>query len=299
MTPEELGALRDSWILALRAERKSPNTVISYRNGVNSFLAWCAKTDTEPELTPRVLRAFTADMIDSGVEGATARVRSWAVRRLSYWAAAEGEIDTDQLIGLKLPSIDEKVIVPLTDAELVAILATCSDKSFVNRRDEAIIRLLIETTARAEELIDMCVSDTKVQDGVTLIRRGKGGKGRLVSFSPIAARAIDRYLRLRRTHRLADTDELWLGDRGTTFRYPGLYRVLRKRGIAAGIERHVHPHLFRHIAATRWLAAGGSEDGLLAMAGWKSRQMLHRYVQATSSARAIEESRRLNLGDLG
>ena len=69
------------------------------------------------------------------------------------------------------------------------------------------------------------------------------------------------------------------------------------RAALAGID-DFHPHLLRHTAATRWLAAGGSEGGLMAIAGWRQRQMLDRYTAATASERAADEAKRLRLGDL-
>ena len=59
-----------------------------------------------------------------------------------------------------------------------------------------------------------------------------------------------------------------------------------------------HPHLLRHTAASRWLAAGGSEGGLMAVAGWSTRDMIDRYTRATAAERAAAEARGLNLGDL-
>ena len=52
----------------------------------------------------------------------------------------------------------------------------------------------------------------------------------------------------------------------------------------------------RHTAAHRWLAAGGSEGGLMAVAGWTHPDMLLRYTKARASERAAEEARALNLG---
>lgn len=298
MTADELRDLLESWVLELRAERKSPKTVKTYRDGVVAFLAWADRTGVPAELDPPTVNRFVVDLLDAGAEAATAKSRQLAVRRLSAWAAAEGELPADRLAGLKPPKLDDKPVSPLADDELLALLATCQDKTFCDRRDEAIIRMLTETTARAEELLSMTISGTNVRDGVSLIERGKGGAGRRVPFSPFAARAVDRYLRQRRTHRLAGTDRLWLGDRGHTFAYSGLLKMLHVRGRQAGIARTVHPHLFRHTAATRWLEAGGSQDGLMAVAGWTTPAMLHRYVRATAETRAAAESRRLNLGDL-
>jgi hypothetical protein len=66
---------------------------------------------------------------------------------------------------------------------------------------------------------------------------------------------------------------------------------------AAGLE-HFIPHVLRHTAAQRRLSADGSEGGLMAVAGWKRRDMLDRYTQATAAERAATEARQLSLGDL-
>jgi integrase/recombinase XerD len=95
------------------------------------------------------------------------------------------------------------------------------------------------------------------------IRRGKGGKCRVVPSGSQTAVAIDRYLRQARAgHPLASTSEtLWLGDRGKPFAYDGLHKSLKLRAELAGINGF-HPYRRRHSAAHRWLAAGGSEGGL-------------------------------------
>jgi integrase len=143
----------------------------------------------------------------------------------------------------------------------------------------------------------MAVADVNLSQGSAIVRRGKGGKGRSVPFGPQTAQAIDRYLRMRRVHRLADTETLWLGARDRTFHYHGLNMALKARAEMAGIDRF-HIHRMRHTCATRWLRHGGSEGGLMAVAGWSTRSMIERYTGASASELAAAESRRLNLGDL-
>jgi integrase len=104
------------------------------------------------------------------------------------------------------------------------MIGACSGlDQFRDRRDEAIIRLMAETGARAGETAAMRKSDLDLAAGVAMIRRGKGGKGRRVPFGPQTARALDRYIRIRRIHRLASSDALWLGDRGKSFSYDALH----------------------------------------------------------------------------
>lgn len=150
---------------------------------------------------------------------------------------------------------------------------------------------------RAGEVIALQVGDVNMQAAVISIRKTKTGRGRLVSFSAKCAVALDKYLRLRRNHVLAATPNLWLGTRGRSLSYRGLRFTILERAELAGIKGF-HPHLLRHTAASRWLAAGGSEQGLMTQAGWADRKMLDRYTRATASERAMDEARGLALGDL-
>jgi site-specific recombinase XerD len=293
----DLVALLPSWELSLRAERKSPQTIKSYGDGVRAFLRWCDEHSHSPALDRELMKGFVADLLEGGAEPSTARSRQLGVRRFSAWLAEEGEINDDPLLGLKSPKLDTKVTDSLTDDELRRLIKACAGKDFRDRRDEAIVRLMAETGMRAGEVIGLLVDDVDLIRGLATVRRGKGGKGRLAPFGDQTARAIDRYLRARRTHRLAETPALWLGDRGKSLEYYGLHSALKYRAELAGLPKF-HPHLLRHTAASRWLAAGGSEGGLMAVAGWSTRDMIDRYTRATASERAAAEARGLGLGDL-
>ena len=146
-------------------------------------------------------------------------------------------------------------------------------------------------------MIDLGVADIDLTRGLVTVRSGKGAKGRVAPFGPQTAAALDRYIRLRRSHKLANTAQLWVGVGGKGFGYHGLNDTLRDRARTAGIDGF-HLHLMRHTAATRWLRAEGSEGGLMAVAGWSTRDMIDRYTGASASERAAAEARKLNLGDL-
>jgi integrase/recombinase XerD len=292
-----LAVLLPSWELALKAERKAPDTLASYGYGVRSYIDWCESVPIEADLSRASVSAWVAHLLDNGAAAATARIRQLAVRRFAAWLVEEGELGTDPLLGIKPPKLDSKVTEPLTDDQLRALLKACAGPTLRDRRDEALIRLMFECGVRKGEVAALQLADVDLLAGLAVVRRGKGGKGRVIPFGPQTARAIDRYIRVRRTHRLAATPALWLGDRGKPFGNDGVYFSLRYRARLAGLEGF-HPHLLRHTAAHRWLAAGGSEGGLMAVAGWARPDMLMRYTQAQASSRAAEEARTLNLGDL-
>lgn len=78
--------------------------------------------------------------------------------------------------------------------------------------------------------------------------------------------------------------------------YDALHKTLGERARAAGIEGF-RPHRLRHTPAHRWLPTGGSEGGLMAVAGWTRPDMLLRHTRAQASARAAAEARAPGLGD--
>lgn len=290
-----MDSLLDSWLLHLRARRRSDGTVRTYSAGVRAFMRWCAAANIEPVLDKPTVTAFDAALIDAGLEGATVAARHAAVCRFSAWIAAELD-EPNSLLGLKQPKVDSKPLAPLADDELVALFKACEGKSFVDRRDAALARVMAEAFPRAEDVLSMTVSGTNVQQGAAAVI-GKGTKPRILPFGAQTGVAVDRYLRVRRSHALADTDVFWLGAGGRRFGYSALYATLARRAAKAGIEGF-HPHRLRRTGATRWLRQGGSESGLMAVAGWESMTMLRRYTDYTKQTRAVEEAQGLNLGDL-
>jgi integrase len=293
----DFAELLQSWQLDLAAQHKSPKTIKHYVEGSRVWLRWCQKNGTPPELTKVNVQTFIADLLDNGAEPGTARARYAALRRFSAWLTKEGEIPADVFHGMTPPALDTKITNPLTETELRDLIKVCAGKGFRERRDEAIIRLMAETGMRAGEAASLEMDDIDLMRAKAVVRRGKGAKGRVVSFGPSTAAALDRYRRSRSMHKLCDTEAFWLGERSGTFGYTALYRAIAYRADLAGIE-DMHPHRLRHTAATRWLAAGGSEGGLMAMAGWSSREMIDRYTRATASERAGEEAKRLRLGEI-
>jgi integrase len=292
------------WQTAFRAENKAPGTVALYGDGATRYLRWCTERDHLP-MSRAALNSWIAGLLDAGAAPGTARIRQLAVRRLAAWLTAGGELHTDPFPGMKAPRVVPPVVEPLTDDELRALIRTCAvpdadppaGEVLHHRRDEAIIRLMFETAIRSGEVIDLHLDDVDLIGRLITIRRGKGGRGRVIPVGEATTEALLIYLDERERHPLAHTPDLWLGNHGKQFGREGLTRSLRRRAQRAGVQ-DFRPHRLRYTAAHRWLAAGGSESGLMAIAGWTRTDMLVRYTRARASERAADEARRLDLGSL-
>jgi integrase len=93
--------------------------------------------------------------------------------------------------------------VPVLSAdELRALFATCKGKTFLERRDFAMLVFLADTGVRVGELVAPEIDDVDFKTGTANVT-GKFRLARTVAFGPKAGKALLTYLRVRASHRLA------------------------------------------------------------------------------------------------
>jgi site-specific recombinase XerD len=293
---EYLSDWRASFLLALQGDHKAPRTVELYSRSLELFEQWLTARDRAPvldELTRSAVRAWLAELA-AAAEPATVRLRFAAMRRFCRWLVAEGELATNPMEGMAGPVVKAKPVPLLDDEQLAALVKACAGRDFTSRRDEAVIRFLLDTGCRASELLGLTGDDVHLQAGSAMVT-GKGRRTRAVYFSARTAAALDRYLRERRRHAKAHLPAFWLSQRGP-LSMAGLQHILKVRSQAAGVEG-VHAHRFRHSFAHDWLANGGQERDLMRIAGWTDPAMLARYGAAAADVRARDAAKRLRRGD--
>lgn len=291
---DDLSTLLASYRRSLRAENKAASTVERAEYCVKPFITFLASHDHS--LRPvDVRRSEIEEFLDSlhqrGLAPASVERTYRGLKGFFAWCVEDEVLALSPMARIRPPTVPESLVPVLDDQDIVRLLDACAGSGFRQRRDFAILRLLLDSGIRRAECAGLQISDVNLDEALMQVT-GKFRRPRIVPFSPGSARALDRYLRVRSKHKNAHEPWFWLS-RGGRLTPEGIGQMVRARGREANIP-HLHPHQLRHTFAHRWLAAGGNEGDLMQLAGWKSRQMLLRYAASTAERRAHEAYRRMN-----
>jgi site-specific recombinase XerD len=291
--------LTERWRKTIKAKALSANTENGYLRTARRWSAWLAQQghDIEPpEVRAHHIDDFIADIIDQ-TSAANAAHNYRNLRVYFAWLVKRKEIRTgNPMDEADPPTVPDKLTPVLTDEEHVKLFAVCAGRDFLAVRDTAILLLLMDTGLRVSELGQLA------KDNINLGARrfkvvGKGNRERWVGFGSNAGLALARYLKQREKRLQTDCPALWLNRWGRPLAVNGIKDMLTRRGQQAGVAEPVHAHRFRHDFSHRWKLAGGSDEGLMTIAGWTTMKMAQHYGRAARTERALAEQRHISLAD--
>lgn len=306
--PASFAAWISSFDLSLRAKGRAPKTRRTYTDAAIKLAWWLVDnnipnwTTVDKKTLERYMDWFQHEAIRCGCgrpqrhqdgpcdlgkpyDKGYANNQYRAIQQFWKWYAAEEDVP-NPMSGMSPPEIPDKLVPVIADQGLGRMISQCDKgKDFESRRDAAILRLYAATGGRLAEVANLTLDDVSLETFEAIVT-GKAGKQRIIKFDPKCAQALDRYIRMRASHKYAArTKKLWLGVmQREPLRPNGVRQIIERRGAKVGIK--VFPHQFRHTFAHRWLDNGGSEGDLMELMGWESPQMLARYGRSARSARA-------------
>ncbi len=259
-----------AWLEHLRAERGlAANTLVAYERDLRALAAFAVEHGLELlELAHADLADFTGSLRERGLKARSQARHVFSIRGFFGFALREGWLARDPTENLRPPRAFRGLPRHLSPVQVEALLKAPDVATAVGLRDRAILEVLYATGLRASELTALALDGLNLELGLVRVL-GKGGKERLVPLGREARRWITRYLKETRGGfvRERSGNLLFLSQRGGRLTPMGLWGLVRRHAVAAGIERVLTPHVLRHSFATHLLERGADLRALQVMLG--------------------------------
>ena len=223
------------------------------------------------DLTREQLGQFLIWISELGLSARSqARILS-GIKTFYRYLLLEDQIQSDPTALLEGPRLGSKLPEVLSVAEIDRMLGCIDLSKPQGRRNRAMLETLYSCGLRVSELVALQISGIFRAEGFIRVI-GKGDKERLVPVSPSALREIDLYLPDRHTLPVqpGNEDILFLNRRGKMLTRNMVFILIKELAAAAGIQKKVSPHTFRHSFATHLVEGGADLRAVQEMLGHES-----------------------------
>ena len=260
----------------------SENTVLSYRRDLLHF-----KNYMEGELGISDFREVTPDcledyfcMLEQEKKPSTVSRHMCSVRALYRYLVKMYLVKEDITERLRSPGVQRDMPEVLTVEEAKALVEQPSGAGPRQLRDRAILELMYATGIKVSELVALKVSDVNLRLGFLHCR--EEGKDRVIPFGNCARSALLQYLDGGRDALLAEDrcEILFVNYSGAAMTRQGVWKLIRRYGELAGIQKEVNPHSLRHAFAVHLIENGADLQSVQEMMGHAGRAATQIYAAA-------------------
>jgi integrase/recombinase XerD len=272
----------------------STNTIRCYRTDFNIFEGWCRQGGRAAlPASPQTVADFVTAQSNSAAP-ATVNRRRASIAKIHRLLKLENPVRTEEVNLATRTMFRQRgrrqvQALGLTATLKRKVIDACPDTP-AGLRDRALIAVGYDTLCRRAELVQLLVGDLTIKpdgSGTILVRKAKSdqfGDGRLAYIS---AESIDHLQRWLRAADLND-ETIFRGIKtgrvlATSLQAHTVASILKSRAKRAGLEAATVARLSGHsmrVGAAQDMAAAGIDLGAIMHAGgWKSADMVMRYIE--------------------
>jgi site-specific recombinase XerD len=273
----------------LRARGMADKTRRAYGTDVEQLAEWATAQGIGPhEASARELRRFAGVLSERGLTKTSVARKLASIRSFYRNLVNRGDLTANPTDLIATPKRDSYLPRVLKPGEVAEVLDRIPAGSPLDLRDRAMFELAYGSGLRAEELVNVDVTDLD-PDAEELRVNGKGSKTRVVPAGEPAWRAIEAYLdRARGALASASAGDrvepaLFLSKSGRRLSTSDVRRRLRASTQRVGTGAGVSPHTLRHSFATHLLEGGADLRVIQELLGHASISTTQTYTRIESS----------------
>lgn len=299
----------------LRLERGlSENTIKSYKSDIEGFCAFLTKdlSIKDPNSVGKSdIEKYLKETVDSGLNKRSQARKLSSIKAFYKFIGIMGDkcCQNNPCSTIETPKMSRHLPTVLSTEEIDKIIGSIDLTQELGFRNKAILEILYSCGLRVSELIELKLSDLFFKENEQFIRViGKGNKQRLIPINEVAIDTVNNYLPHRwNSLQGAQNDRgkhnsskgisgrkisafaqesnntLFLSRRGGKLTREMVFTIVRQQAKAAGINKQVSPHTFRHSFATHLVENGADLRVVQQMLGHESILTTEIYTHVSSN----------------
>ena len=255
-----MDSLVDSYLHYLVVEKGlSRNTIESYGRDLRVFLDFVEGREIRSfrEVTRGDVLAFLKELQGRGLSVRSVSRTLISLRGLFRFLLLEGHLEEDPVEEMEIPRPPRSLPHVLSLQEVERILEAPDPGTPLGVRDRAMLELLYATGMRVSELAGLAPEGVDIQVGFVRVK-GKGDKERVIPIGEVARERLDIYLREGRPRLLKGRESpyLFVNRQGRGLSRQGIWKLIKRYALEAGVLTPITPHTLRHSFATHLLERG-------------------------------------------
>lgn len=255
-------------IEAIQLQGLSDKTWKNHRTAMNSLVA-CTGDLPIQLLTLDHIVQWKMYMTDRGNSASTISHNLGRLRNILRFCSSR-RMNVLDYRDVTLPKVIHKMPTYVYSEEVKAMIDATD-----NLRDKAIMACLFSTGCRISELLNLNREDIR---GDEVMVTGKGSKTRMVFIEPTAMRYLQDYLESRKDH----LTPLFVSGQRRRITVQRVEQFVHDCADAAGIDKNITPHSFRHGFATDLVKNGADIISVKDMMGHNSIQTTQIYTHMSN-----------------
>ena len=249
----------------------SENTLASYGNDLSKFIDYAESNRISDlsEIDHLLINKYLNAKKEEGVSSSTTARYISSLRGFFNYLFGEQYIRENPIDKVSSAKIARKLPEVLSVSEIERMLDAPETGGKLGLRDKAILELYYSSGLRVSEGINLRLTDLLFDDEIIRVL-GKGSKQRLIPVGSSAVKWVTEYIINSRPfleNKIRSKSILFLNSRGSKLSRMSVWKIFSKYAEAAGIEKDVHPHTFRHSFATHLLEGGADLRAVQEMLG--------------------------------
>jgi integrase/recombinase XerD len=277
----------------------SQHTIAAYRDTWRLLLRYAEQTTrTAPaaldlsQLDSNLITGFLAHLeTERGNSATTRNARLAAVHSLFSYAAYHHPEQADtirRVLAIPAKRATRTDITYLRPSEVTALLAAPDRSTIAGRRDHALIQVAVTTGMRVSELTGLKLGDVHLGTAPHAVCHGKGRKDRATPLDRQTVRVLRELRQFRAKATKATTTEAFVFPSRAGMRMSRdavaarltLHAAIAAQTCPSMTGKNVTPHVLRHTAAMRLLAAGIDSSVIALWLGHESIETTQIYLHA-------------------